>query len=72
MKATELTPGMKIKFTVPGYESIFEIAKVTETRISWYTGFEHKSSWGKNTMKMAWLPIDRFQKGIDEGTRRIT
>lgn len=64
MKATEITAGTKVVFTPTGME--FEIAKVTETRISWYVE-AHKSGWGKNTMKMAWATMKQFQRGIDNG-----
>jgi hypothetical protein len=66
MKASELTPGTKVTFTPTGMT--FEIAKVTETRISWYVGFEFKGGTGKNTMKMTWCSIKDFQEGIDEGS----
>jgi len=69
MKAVEIKAGQKIEFTTTG--KIFEIAKVTEKRISWYTGFECKSSWGKNAQRMAWDSISGFQKGIDSGEYRI-
>ena len=69
MIASDLKPGMKIEFTPTGH--IFEIAKVTETRISWYVGFEYKSSWGKNTMKMTWVTLKTFQQGINSGTYKI-
>jgi hypothetical protein len=65
MKATDLKPGMKVTFTPTG--KVFEIAKVTETRVSWYNGFAHKSSWGKNTIKMTWVTLKEFQRGIDSG-----
>lgn len=64
MKATEITVGTKIIFTPTGRE--FAIAKVTDKRISWFTN-PHKSSWGRNTMKMAWVSIRQFQEGLDEG-----
>lgn len=64
MKATEITKGTKVIFTPTG--DIFEIAKVTEQRLSWFVPAQ-KSSWGKNTMRMTWLTLNSFQKGIDTG-----
>lgn len=66
MEATKLTTGTKITFTPTG--KIFEIAKVTDKRISWYVGFEFKGGCGKNTMKMTWCSIKEFQKGMDKGS----
>jgi hypothetical protein len=66
MKATQLTPGTKITFTPTG--EVFELAKVTDKRISWYVGFEFKGGRGINTMKMTWCSINDFQKGIDKGS----
>lgn len=69
MKATEIKVGQKVEFTLTG--KIFEIAKVTEKRISWYTGFTCLSSWGKNKQSMAWDSIKGFQKGIDSGEYKL-
>jgi hypothetical protein len=66
MKATEIKAGQKFEFTPTNV--VFEIANVTDKRISWYTGHAHKSGWGVNTMRMAWTSIKRFQSGIDNGT----
>jgi hypothetical protein len=65
MKAKEVKKGMKFLFVPTGVT--FEVAKVTSTRISWYIGFAVKSSWGKNTMRLAWSTKKQFQKGIDNG-----
>lgn len=69
MKADEIKKGMKFLFVPTNGE--FEIAKISKTRISWYTGFEVKSSWGKNTLRMAWSTKKQFQKGIDNGAYRL-
>lgn len=69
MKASELKSGIKIRFTPTG--KVFELKTVTEKRIFWYTGFAHKSSYGKNTMKTAGTSINKFQQGIDDGTYEI-
>lgn len=71
MKATEITKGMVIIFESSGYKREFTIEKVTDKRISWYTGFEHKSGYGVNTMKMVWCSIKQFQTGLDNGTYKI-
>ena len=73
MKANEIKEGMLIIFTskdYPEYNGEFTIHKVTDKRISWFVK-PHKSSWGKNTMKVVWTSIDKFQKGLDDGTYKI-
>jgi hypothetical protein len=66
MKASQLTPGTKVTFTPTGMQ--FEIAKVTDKNISWYTGFNFKGGNGQNNLKMAWCSVKSFQKGIDSGS----
>jgi len=66
MKATEIIKGTKFIFTPTGVE--FEVANVTDTRISWYHGFAVKSSWGKNTQRMTWASMKQFQHGLDDGS----
>lgn len=61
-----LTVGKTFTFTPTGKQ--FQIAKVTDTRISWYLGFSTKSSWGRNTMKMAWCQLSKFEAGVADGT----
>jgi len=69
MKATEITIGTKVNFTPTS--NIFEIAKVTETRISWYVGFNFKGGNGINNLKMAWCSVKQFQSGLNSGTYKI-
>ena len=64
-KMETLTAGTKVKFTPTG--NIFEIAKVTDKRISWYVGL-HKSNYGHNKMQMTWMSLKAFKKGIEKGT----
>ena len=45
-----LKHGTKITFTPTG--ATFEIAKVTNKNVSWYTGFDHKGGCGINNLKM--------------------
>lgn len=68
MKATEITNGMTFLFTPTGKE--FKVAKVTDKRISWYVD-AHKSGWGRNTMKMAWVSIRQFQNGLNSGAYKL-
>jgi hypothetical protein len=69
MKADELKTGSKVEFTPTG--NIFEIAKVTESRISWYLGFAYKGGSGKNNLKMASTTLKKFQSGIDNGNYKV-
>ena len=46
---------------------IFEIAKVTETNVSWYVGFNFKGGNGKNNLKMAYISLKRFNEGLANG-----
>ena len=66
MNATDLKAGQVVIFTPTGVE--FTISLVTEKRISWWTGFTCKSSWGKNNMRKAFSSIKTFQSGINDGT----
>jgi hypothetical protein len=66
--AKEIEVGTVIEFTPT--HSQFVIAKVTDKRISWNT-VAHTSSWGKNTMRMAWASMRQFQKGLDEGIYKV-
>lgn len=65
INSNDVKKGMKFYFKPTGVS--FEIAKATATRLSWYTGLEVKSSWGRNNMRMAWVTRKQFQKGIDNG-----
>ena len=62
--ANDLKAGMRFVFTPTGRE--FTLAKVTDTRASWYTE-PMKSSWGRNTMRMTWVTLRQFQEGINSG-----
>lgn len=66
MKATELQPNQKVKFTPTGV--VFTIKKVTEKRISWWLGFVTKSGHGINNLRSTSTSIRIFQQGIDDGT----
>lgn len=68
MKATEITKGMSFIFTPTGAE--FQVAKVTDKRISWYVD-AHKSGWGRNTMRMAWASMRQFQDGLNSGAYKL-
>ena len=61
-----IVKGQKVEFTPTGM--IFEIAKVTETNISWYVGFNFKGGNGKNNLKMAYTSLKKFNQGIQNGT----
>ena len=65
MRAEDLRIGQRIKYTITGKE--FDIARVTDKRISWYVGFIYPSSYKKMSMRMAWVSIKQFQKGLDSG-----
>lgn len=69
MKATELQPGQKIKFTPTGVT--FQIKHVTEKRISWWLGFIAKGGHGINELRATSTSIRLFQQGIDNGTYEI-
>jgi len=69
MTASKVKTGQKFEFTPTG--KVFEIAKVTETRISWYIGQTVKSSWGVNNMRMAWASMKQFQSGLDKGSYKL-
>jgi hypothetical protein len=45
----------------------FKIAKVTEKRVSWNVGFNYKGGTSKNILKMAWVSLKSFNKGIKDG-----
>lgn len=65
MKAAQLTPGTKVTFTPTGMQ--FEIAKVTDKNISWYTGFNFKGGNGQNNLKMALYGVaDPYSKDYDK------
>lgn len=65
MKIEDIKAGIEIKFTPTG--NIFKIAKVTETRVSWYVN-HHKGGTGKNILKMVWVTKEKFEKGIKNGS----
>ena len=62
---TMIQVGEKYKYTPTG--KVFEIAKVTDRRVSWYIGCTLPSSWGKNKMHMSWTSLKVFQEGINKG-----
>lgn len=61
--------GTKVLFTPTN--KVFEIAKVTDKRVSWYVGFSYKGGNGINTLKMASTSRRLFQEGIDNGSYKI-
>lgn len=65
---TQITAGQKVTFTPTGMR--FEIAKVTSARISWYVE-PSKSSYGKNTMRMAWITVNQFNDGLAKGIYKV-
>ena len=68
MKATEITKGMTFLFTPTGKE--FQVAKVTDKRISWYVKV-HKGGNGINTLRIAWTSMRQFQDGLNSGDYKI-
>lgn len=61
----ELKKGMRFKFEPTGV--VRKIEKVTEKRVSWYTGFASVSAYNKKIERMAWVSVNQFQKGIEDG-----
>lgn len=53
------------------YNGNFKLAKVTETRVSWYTGHVSKGGQGKNELRMASTSLQLFNKGIENGAYTI-
>jgi len=62
MKATYLKKGTKIQGSTG---MVIEIAKATETRVSWFVGFQFHGGNGINKMKMAWVSLKQAQIFLD-------
>jgi len=62
----DLKAGTKVIFTPTGAE--FELKTVTDKKVFWYTGFDYKSNFGRNTMKTAGTSRTKFEAGIERGT----
>ncbi len=69
MSATDLKSGDKIQFTPTG--RVFEISKVTDSRISWHLGFSYKGGNGVNNLKMTCITLKSFQEGLDDGSYKF-
>ena len=69
MTIQEITIGTKVVFTPTNVE--FTLAKVTETRISWYVNEQYKGGSGINNLKMAWVSVKQFKNGIKSGSYKI-
>lgn len=68
MKATDLKAGTKIQFS---NGKIIEIHKATETRLSWYTGFNFRGGNGINKMKMTWITLNLAQTALDNNDWKV-
>jgi len=69
MNEFELKAGIKVMYTPTG--KIFELAKVTDKRVSWYTGNVSKGGSGKNNLRMTCTSVRIFKRGIENGTYKI-
>lgn len=63
MNETDLKKGQVFIFTETGVK--FKIEKVTDKRVSWYTGYARNSAYNKRIERMAWVSKSTFIEGIN-------